>query len=542
MNNKMMKKKMNKTNKRLISFATATVLFMGNLPLSEISDTVRKISDYFFSPINASAYVKYDVSDYTKTKTIGTTKYVFIEEWKDLENYSKAYYESSQGAYGSDKKYEHQNDKIWVGIGSGELSTYNLSGNYEPIGNDDVPFNGSISFESGSPSTFNVDCPVFGTIYENVTITTNNGVTPKEITITRTADRAGNPLFANKVKSDNDSSTSSAWKITFDVFSSTTDISYSGAIGEIEDGANVALSMVNNAQQGRSNIKSNEDVGAICGIIGEGATLTASYSGTNEDYTIISYNGNAGGLVGSMETGSTFNIIAAANLQKTADTLVQAGGDYAGGIIGKNDGGIVTLNDSAAIAAFNDLMAPVVSLNSFLNSAKFNAQTINNEGVDDNSSDFDYLENDSSVAEDTANSSSDLEEVSNDSSREQMIGSTIEDNTSTADSTDNIKISEADISKEDYDKQTEESNGDFEDSKYDSNSSLNENDEYFTESTEELREDEDDDTIVYYSERLLNSAAPTTYSIKQFIIGTKGVGGLFGYYKPSTTVELDVSK
>ena len=92
--------KVNILKKRAISMITATALLMASIPMSEISDGIRKLSDTIFSPITASAYQKYNCYDYTTIDD--ATGYIKIGSWQNLADYSKAYYEASYGTFGED--------------------------------------------------------------------------------------------------------------------------------------------------------------------------------------------------------------------------------------------------------------------------------------------------------------------------------------------------------------------------------------------------------------------------------------------------------
>ncbi len=358
--------KMNILKKRAISMITATALLMASIPMSEISDGIRKLSDTIFSPITASAYQKYNCYDYTTIDD--ATGYIKIGSWQNLADYSKAYYEASYGTFG--EGVSHQNDTILIAIGSDAGNDVDLAGLYEPIGNSLEPFCGKIVFEAGSPNTFNLDCPIFGEVYDSVKIVQSDETTPKQINITRTLDKPGVPLIANKVKSNGGGA---EWNVQFTMLStySTRVVQYGGAIGEIESGASLNLTFANNAVIGdnKVNLKTNAstddesgypvDAGVLCGHLN--GSLVATYSGTNYDYSVTSENGNAGGLVGSMGSGGSLTINATAytdsdysgvNLQRE-NALVEAQNGYAGGIVGSNSGGTVTISVTGSPSTYD---------------------------------------------------------------------------------------------------------------------------------------------------------------------------------------------
>ncbi|MCR5019831.1 hypothetical protein [Ruminococcus sp.] len=350
------KNKNRKNLNRAISIITSLSLLMGYLPVS--------------APMKVSAAAKpaYSIGDFTTPgETVNGEDCVKISSFDDLAKYSEAYYNFSIGETGF---VNHQEDILFIAIGGGtgnnvDMEQYRA---YEPIGTATYPFKGKIVFESGSPSTFNMSCPLFGEVYDCVEIVNTDG-TQKPITITRTSTTAGAPLIANKVRDDGDSDTTATWNVTFGVYDDDAVIRYAGAIGEIEANASVNLTFTNNATSTVSStdevtgetvqttyIASVEakaaannddgypvDAGTLCGTLN--GSLVAKYTGTNTGYYVTSDNGNAGGLVGSMGSGALLTISndSSDNLQN-ADGKIQAGNGYAGGIVGNNNGGTVTMN------------------------------------------------------------------------------------------------------------------------------------------------------------------------------------------------------
>ena len=340
---------------RTLSLITSLALLIGCLP-----DSVT---------IKASAAKPaYSIPDFTTPgETVNGEACVKISSFDDLAKYSEAYYNFAIGESGY---ANHQEDTIFIAIGgsTGNNVDMELYRAYEPIGTAAKPFKGKIVFESGSPTTFNMSCPLFGEVYDCVQIVNKNG-TQEPITITRTSTTAGAPLIANKVRDDGETGTTATWNVTFGVYDDDAVIRYAGAIGEIEANASVNLTFTNNATSTVSStdevtgetvqttyIASVEakaaannddgypvDAGTLCGTLN--GSLVAKYTGTNTGYYVTSDNGNAGGLVGSMGSGALLTISndSSDNLQN-ADGKIQASNGYAGGIVGKNNGGTVTMN------------------------------------------------------------------------------------------------------------------------------------------------------------------------------------------------------
>ncbi|MBQ6094822.1 MAG: hypothetical protein IJL09_05425, partial [Lachnospiraceae bacterium] len=345
MGKKFKSSKIKKFIKQALCVVLAVALIEGDIPLFN-NLTARQLI-HAPKKVKAEGYAKYDVGDYTKM-TAGTTHYR-IDSWEDFVWYSQAYYEASQGSYGAG--VTHANDTVDIVIQSNEQnSSIELTNRFEPIGNDDSVFAGKLLFDVNSQDMFNIDAPFFGTVSETAKIAfISDENSPKTITITRTANKPGVPLLAYKVVSDGDANTAADWRFLFEAFANDRDVTYGGVIGLIDAGANVALTVANNALAGTEVISDaagdderQKDVGALCGVVGAGATLEAYYSGTNTDYSVTSVNGNAGGLIGKMDTGSSFTLHAEANLQGEG-ALVYAQNGYAGGIVGENLGGTVTV-------------------------------------------------------------------------------------------------------------------------------------------------------------------------------------------------------
>ena len=343
--------KVNTIKKKFISLSTAAVLLMGDIPASGISSLIGKVTSLFSTSASADGVTYYNKTEYTKT--YADTGYIHIESWADFVWYSQSYFNYTYGKYTT--TIEHEKDVLYINIKDSIANNYDLSGkDYVPIGNDLKPFEGRLIFTSTSADTFNVPQTLFGTVSEKVTIKNQDESAVKQINLTRTGAGNGDALFAQKVVTDDNSSTHSDWNIVLDKFDNSSAVSYAGLIGEIDATANVELTYANNALSGKSDILATAsnysggkpaDAGALCGKMGAGATLTATYSGANTNYNITSNNGNAGGLVGSMGLGSVLTVTAS-NLQGNS-AWVSASNGYAGGIVGKNDGGTVSITPSS---------------------------------------------------------------------------------------------------------------------------------------------------------------------------------------------------
>lgn len=278
-------------------------------------------------------------------------KIVTIASVQDFIEYSELYY-TEDG---------HETDTIYFTWPSSGLSE--LTG-YTSIGSDEKIFSGKLLFDTSASSQFIARVPLFGTMNDSVQIVrkaldgNNQSIEVNtSITLVKSYDTENEPLFANKIVHDTDTDIASAdtapgWSIIsapyIDINSNEWVYSFAGYIEEIDDGAMVNISVQNDSVVSgeRSNIKNDDDVGVLCGKIGTGAQLKATYSGSNTDYYVETTGGHAGGFVGSMASGSLFDLTVATNPQIQQDAYVKTScsGKYAGGLVGYNAGGEVSLH------------------------------------------------------------------------------------------------------------------------------------------------------------------------------------------------------
>lgn len=326
----------NKKNmwKRILSMIMAVTIIMAEVNFGCLSG----LFDFNF----IRTVFAYDYNSVTKVVTISSSQ--------DLADYSALYYSESG----------HEEDTIhftWSNSGVSEPI------GYKSIGSDSNPFKGKLLFDTAASSQLNLRVPLFGTIYDSVQIVRYNNSHQEEntsITIIKTAQNDNEPLFANKIIHDSSITSlnnAPGWNIVSAPYNDGTNIwthDHAGFIEEISDGAMVSIKVQNDsfASPEGSNIKNDDDVGVICGKMGTGAKLKAEYSGTNVDYTIETTGGHAGGFVGSMASGSSFELKIASNPQTNQNAYIKTTclgddlnpGKYAGGLVGYNAGGVVTLD------------------------------------------------------------------------------------------------------------------------------------------------------------------------------------------------------
>ena len=235
--------------------------------------------------------------------------------------------------YSTDDEFaeDHQNDNIQMSFYDSDDT--NLGTSYVGLGTMDYPFNGTVQFPSDATQEFSLPRAFFGCVNDTVALYDIDGDSVI-LQLERKAsvgDGQSAPLFADCVKKG--TGTKASWSI--EAVSSS--YSYSGLIGTIGVDAVVEVSFKNNSAATMESKASgtNSDIGAICGKMETGSSLTVtSYSGT-ANVSITSANGNAGGLVGTMEGTATLSV---ASSPTSYSPVVTANGSgekgYAGGLVG----------------------------------------------------------------------------------------------------------------------------------------------------------------------------------------------------------------
>jgi len=257
---------------------------------------------------------------------------------------------------------EFQNEEITLTFTN---ATDTIPTGFISLGTTSYPFNGKLIINIAPGDAPNkqlkVTTPIFEAINDTVQIVYNDATTPIELDLIRTNNKTeseASSLLANQVMDG--TGTSAVWKVKSSVYSSGSEqyaYAYSGVVGTIADDAEVSIYYNNNSVG--SWVTSSESVGLVCGSMGEYSKLHAYLSGANTGYTVKSTAGNAGGLVGEMSEGAELDVYLEAtgsgtdcyNLSdsKTITTVVEGSpvGDYAGGLVGMNDGGRVAIQKRA---------------------------------------------------------------------------------------------------------------------------------------------------------------------------------------------------
>ena len=323
--------KLNKIAKRTLSFFTALLLFSGSLPMAEISEKLEILD---------TALVAHAVDDYVQNPTLVSAQ--------NIIDYSKAYREYPQN---------HYNDHITINRSDDLAAT--LFDGFLPLGTYEFPFAGTITFNATAWHDINIDTAFFDYVYDYVTI--DGGVDAgvnKYMTIKPTADNQ-QAVLANHVLHDDGSKTGAVygsgegektpatWTIEVSRYEGTSH-THGSVIGEMGQGAKVAVNLINNysiAVENNISVDENNaitDTGMLCGVMQNASELTIASITGNAATSITSSNGNAGGLVGTMNQGSKLTISGSSSNYVSPTSSITAASGYAGGLVGSNDRATVT--------------------------------------------------------------------------------------------------------------------------------------------------------------------------------------------------------
>ena len=339
---------MKKIYKRIVSFLTATVMMSNFIPFDELPVSLRfpkfpSLSTA--SPIKATA---------TMTASEFALGKITFNKTSDFVDYCSYYADDNckVNVQGSEKSFAeaHQNDTLFLTFSDdGETVRGIIQENFAGLGNDDFPFKGEIHLPDNSEGHFKLSThsPLFSYVYDSVKILsgslstdTNNTSYYPEVTVqferlSDTASDVSTPLLAQRViHNSSEGAVSANWSV--ELVSSSTH-TYSGVIGNIGEGARVNLAFKNDSS---ANVVSNApvsdtycvaDAGVICGAMQNGSVLSLSYTESSSAHTITSANGNAGGLIGTMNGNAEININNMPSVSLNAESLSA----YAGGLVGE---------------------------------------------------------------------------------------------------------------------------------------------------------------------------------------------------------------
>ena len=324
----MRRKQINKIAKRTLSVITAMVLFSGSLPMAEISEKLDMFN---------TALVAHAVDDYSKNPTLYSAQ--------NIIDYSKAY-----NAYPEN----HYDDNITINLSDGEAKT--PFAGFQSLGTSLYPFAGTITFNATATHDINIDTAFFDYVYDYVTIDggIDSGV-EKYMTIKPLNDNS-DALLANHVLHDSGTLTGAVygteegqktpanWTIEIAGYEGSSH-THGSLIGEMGEDAECTVNLINDYSVAVENYIGDgaiTDTGAVCGVMKTGSKLTIAKVTGSAAASITSSSGNAGGLVGTMNPGSTLTISGSSGDYVSPTSSITAANGYAGGIVGYNDRATVT--------------------------------------------------------------------------------------------------------------------------------------------------------------------------------------------------------
>lgn len=325
------KMKNKKRKKRIASFITAAVMLSGMLPLDYISDinfSGISLPHFSFPQLTADAVVD---------------EFEAVNGWVTITTAES--FKTYCSNYNSDEKFaeNHQNDNINLTLQNDDSSNRGtFPADMVGLGTHNYPFNGSIMIPDNGREgeiTFSMNGPMFNYVCNSVKILSNSGTNEETMVVFNRLNNVeagtSKPLLAQYVI-NNKNETPANWKVSL---SENNQYTYSGVIGEICENAEVNLTFKNNSDK---NVINDTDAGIICGKIDNGSSLNLTYTESEAERTITSVNGNAGGLVGTMEGNAALTI----NEMPTTSRNITASIGYAGGLVGE-----MTSDSSITVAA-----------------------------------------------------------------------------------------------------------------------------------------------------------------------------------------------
>ncbi|MGN0622839.1 MAG: hypothetical protein ACI4JA_02675 [Oscillospiraceae bacterium] len=329
----------NKTFKRAVSFVLVLTLLLTGTPLNLISDEIDKLIKNLGFTMNVKAA---ELSELTSSFT--EHSHVFTSGGSDLSDYSQCFKDEGWAA-------EHTNDTITLNPNAGKFV---FDANYNPIGNSNAPFNGTIILTTAADEyAIDTNAPIFEYVMDSVKIIRSEDQKNIALSINRISDSGDtvSPLVAKYVVGSN-SETPYEWKVTLDAASKK---SYSGVICEMNNGAKINLTFVdksdhtpgtdadNNIISGSiiDNKQSSANYGVLCGAIKEKSFLKAKYTNTND--TNVTFIGTeqayCGGLIGEI-SDSTFELLPDSSELKVDFNTAK---DHVGFICGHAEDSSITL-------------------------------------------------------------------------------------------------------------------------------------------------------------------------------------------------------
>ena len=230
----------------------------------------------------------------------------------------------------SDTLYDTTDSLVFNG------NTYTFQGLAGEYNNTEYPFSGKVFFTEGNKDAqFTLIKPLFNLLSTDAKIIDNQNSEVSIVIINGNV--ANTSLLADKVKKGTENA---SWMVTIQSSGSESITTNPPVIGNIESDCNVTLSVIDNSGLSASG---SGDTGYLCGILSGNltlSTLTRSEKINVSSSNVSSSKGNAGGLVGSMGSGSSLKVDGSVILNFGE---IATNNGNAGGLVGMADSG-ATIN------------------------------------------------------------------------------------------------------------------------------------------------------------------------------------------------------
>ena len=281
---------------------------------------------------------------------------VYAEETRNISTISELV------QYSKEYDATHAKDTLNISIASNGEGTYQTSDTqysydeFISIGSSSSnAFEGTVNITVLASSYFNFTKPLFGYIKDSAQVTVSGGSSSGYLELRRPMTSNLMPIFAENVIHDTDTtkydpadeSQYTNWRIRINYFHEEGEASvvtnFPSVIGRIDDNSKLSLDILNDAQYTNNGEEYKADIqatasgvnaGLICGTLGENAEIKVSVGGSNTNFSVTSASGNAGGLIGEMESGSRV-ILDGSNITGGSNRTITASNGYAGGLVGK---------------------------------------------------------------------------------------------------------------------------------------------------------------------------------------------------------------
>lgn len=261
------------------------------------------------------------------------------------ENENKREISDVQGLVNLSKEEPSKYQKAEIILAPHDTSELDLSGTgFAGLGSTEYPFKGSISFSGEYTGYITLDKSLFNAVSSDANISKLN---------LKAANNMTDPILAKSyVKGE----TTANEPIKLNIDAKSTDItegggqtsysSFGGIIGTLGEDASVSLSITSVIPKAKTAVSGEGNRGFFCNTMMKNASLTVSAFSSNADFQVSSTDGNAGALVGAMETGAQLTVEPELTFSGSVSGAVNAGG-----LVGNSaDGAKITIQNNYTVS------------------------------------------------------------------------------------------------------------------------------------------------------------------------------------------------